>query len=349
MILAAAIMTLIVAGCRKGGDAAGQKSQNVPVVRVERVAEKSLTRYIALTGSVEAARVARIASPAEGPVLQCSIREGDRVAADQVVLTLGRKQAAEEMAAAARKKLAREQEDLERIEQLVRSGAIAAELQEEAELRVARARAELSRALETMQDFQIRAPWGGIVSRVFVADGDFVAPRETLVELFDPQSLVVRFAVPESECKNVHIGMKAAATLDAFGDRVFQAEIVRLYPELDRKVHTRTVEAALAEEIDIVPGMFVRLTLPVQVAENAVAVPDQAVVITPQGESVVYLVRDGRAFRQPVAVGIEGEQRVQITQGVHAGDSVVVSGNERLRDNVEIRVLANQSDEKTIK
>jgi RND family efflux transporter MFP subunit len=321
----------------------------LPVVEITVAESKAMTRNIELTGTIEAARVARIASPAEGPVLNCSIREGDTVKKEQVFLTIGRKRAAEEQVEAARKELTREEEDLQRIEQLVRSGALPAEQIEESQLRVSRAKAQLTKALESIEDYQIRAPWPGIVSKVFVTDGYFVSPRETLLEIFDPKTLIIRFAVPEKESNNVHNGMTLFATLDTYNDRVFKAKITRLFPELDRKMHTRIVEASLIEDVDVVPGMFTRISIPVQTVNNAIMIPDKAIIITPQGEKVVFVVKKGKAFRQEVSIGIEQNHMVQITEGIQVGDSVVVSGNQKLQDGMGISILNHEQSSNTEK
>jgi len=345
--MAIVIVMLLLTGCNNNGKDSKPKNKNIPVVKIEVIKFRTITRNIELTGSIEAARVARIASPAEGPVLNCTIREGDNVKQDKIILTLGRKRAAEELVAAARKQLAREEEDLQKIEQLVSSGAIPAEQLDKGQLRVFHARAQLTKALESMEDYRIRAPWAGIVSKVFVTDGYFVSPRETLVEIFDPNSLIIKFAVPEKESKNVHIGMELTATLDAYNNHIFQANITRLYPELDRKMHTRIVEASLTEKINISPGMFVRLFIPIQIINDAIIIPDESIVITPQGESVVFIIRNGKAFSRVVSIGIEQEQIVQITNGINVGDSVVVSGNHNLQNNMKVNILENEQLSKT--
>jgi len=334
-----AAVCLMASGCNpKNGDKTKPK-KNLPVVEIMVAESKAMTRNIELTGTIEAARVARMASPAEGPVLNCSIREGDIVIKGQVLLAIGRKRAAEEQVEAARKELAREEEDMQRIERLVRSGAIPAEQIEESRLRVSRAKAQLTKALESIDDYQIRAPWPGIVSKVFVTDGYFVSPRETLLELFDPKTIIIRFAVPEKELNNVHAGMTLCATFDTYDNRVFKAKITRLYPELDRKMHTRMVEASLLEDIHVVPGMFTRISIPVQTVKEAVIIPDKSIVITPQGEKVVFVVKDGKAFRHEVCIGIEQNHMVQITEGIQAGESVIVSGNQKLQDGMDVSVL----------
>lgn len=342
VLLAAALIYFMSFGCRgRKGETASQK-KNIPAVEVEKVELRSLARNIELTGTVEAARLARIASPAEGPVVNCSIREGDQVKQGQIILTIGRKKAAEEQVNAAKKELAREEEDLHRIEQLVRSGALPAEKMEESQLRVSRAKAQLTKALESMEDYQIRAPWDGIVSRVFVTDGYFVSPRETLLEVFDPNTLILRFAVPEKELTHVEKGLKIKAALDSFRGGVFNAKITRLYPELDRKTHTRMVEASLVKDVDVVPGMFFRVSIPVENIEKALVIPDRSIVVTPQGDKVVFLVREGKAFRQEVKIGIEQKRLVQITEGMEAGDLVIVSGNQNLQDGMEVSILKDE-------
>jgi len=333
---------LMTVGCRNQGNEKTSQKKNSPLVEIEEARLTTITKTIELTGTIEAARVARIASPAEGPVLNCSVREGDRVKQGQVILTIGRKRAAEEQVEAARKALAREEEDFQRIERLVRSGAIPAEQIEEAQLRVSRARAQLAKARESIEDYQIRAPWSGIVSKVFVTDGYYVSPRETLLVVFDPRALVIRFAVPEQEVENVQLGMTLSATLDTYGHRVFQAKITRLYPELDREMHTRIVEASLKEDVPIVPGMFTRISLPVQTVKDAIMIPEQSIVITPQGEKVVFITREGKVFSRKVSTGIEEKQLVQITDGVRAGDSIVVSGNQKLQDGMEVSILRRE-------
>ena len=334
-------LCLLASQCKGRNDGVISKKKP-PAVKLETAEKRTITRNIDLTGTIEAAKVARIASPAEGPVLNCSIREGDSVKAGQVLLTIGRQRAAEEQAKTAREQLARDKEDLQRIEQLVRSGSIPAEQTDEARLRVSRAKAQLTKALESIEDYQIRSPWAGIVSKVSVTDGSFVSPRESLLEIFDPKTLIIRFDVPEKELNNVHIGMKLSVTLETQENRVFKAAITRLFPELDRKIRTRVVEAAFIEKVEIVPGMFTRISIPIETVDDAVMIPDESIVVTPQGDKVVFVVMDGKAFSRAVSLGVEYNRMVQITEGIKAGDSIIVSGHQKLRDGMEVSVPAHE-------
>lgn len=344
-VRAAALLALLslAAGC--GDEGAVRKAARTPLVEAERAVSSTITRSIELTGTAEAARTARIASPAEGPVLELLVREGDVITKGDVLLTIGRREAAEDRADAAREELAREREELGRIEKLVESGALPGESLDKARLRVAEARARLSDALVSVEDYELRAPWDGEVSRVFVTEGYFVSPREDLVELFDPLSMVIRFSVPERDAVRVEEGTQIAVSLDAHGGRRFKARIERLYPVLDPRTRTRTVEAVLEDDIETAPGMFARLTVPVETAHDAVVVPAGAIVVTPREEKTIFLIEGGRALRREVETGIEQGGAVQITSGLAPGDSVVVSGNRTLRDGARVRVTGEGKEQ----
>ena len=339
LVPAVLMMSFSLAGCGDNSGTGGRKGGRIPVVEARPAVSRAMTRIIELTGSVEAVRTARIASPAQGPIIGCEIREGDVVEKGRILLTIGRQKAAEERVAVAREELVLEEEELKKIDKLVRSGAVSGELIDESRLRVAEARARLSEAREKVEDYRIRAPWMGEVSRVFVTEGYFASPREDLVEMFDPESLVIRFAIPERDAMTVEAGMEITASLDAYGGRTFRAKITRLYPELDRKTLTRTVEATLVEDVDTAPGMFARLVVPVEMVEDAVVVPDAAIIVTPQQKRIVFIVKNGKVSKREVKTGIEHRREVQITRGIAAGDSIVVSGNRKLRDGMKVRVL----------
>lgn len=86
------------------------------------------------------------------------------------------------------------------------------------------------------------------------------------------------------------------------------------------------------------PGMFARLTLELQRAENAILVPNGTILTTPTGGQIVFVVHQGKARRRDVELGIQGEHAVQIIEGIEAGERVVVAGRQALRDGQAVRV-----------
>ena len=148
-------------------EAEGQQPKRPkPLVATQPVQKGEIASILELTGSVEATRVARLASPAEGPISNCRIREGDAVKEGDKLLSIGRKKATEALLMSAQQDLKHEAEEMTRIEQLVESGAIPKDQLELERAKHARMVAQLEKVKENSEDYDIAAPWDGIISKV---------------------------------------------------------------------------------------------------------------------------------------------------------------------------------------
>lgn len=316
------------------------KSKKPPLVSVMAAEQTTLTEKLALTGSVEPVQTARLASPAEGPVENITVREGDRVRAGDALLYIGRKQGAEAAIASLEEELAKETDNLRRTRQLVENRALPAESLDQARAAMENVRARMVQAEESAGDYIVSAPWDGVVSRLEVRTGEFAAPRSVLVEIYDPGSLVIRAAVPEKHAAAIQVGMQVDIRLDAYPEKFVQGRIARAYPYLESRLRTRTVEIATEPPMDLLPGMFARLQIWLKTADDAVAVPGEAVVSTPEGEAV-FVLENGKALRRMVTTGIQEKNRIQIAAGIKAGEKVIVAGNEKLKPGAAVRVAEN--------
>ncbi|MBF0227269.1 MAG: efflux RND transporter periplasmic adaptor subunit [Desulfobacterales bacterium] len=317
--------------------------KKLSVVTAEVVKPIEVSKILEITGSIVATRVARIASPSEGPVQDCNVREGDFVKEGQKIITIGRNIGVEAILKASQASFNEQEEELKRIEQLVQSGAIPA-----SQLDIARSKYENTKALvakskEYAEDYSIKVPWDGIVTKVLVKDGDYVAPRAPTVEIFDPKSLALRFAIPEHQAMEIEENTGLKAQLDAYPDKIFQGKIIRIYPELDMKMRTRTVEAIFNAPVALIPGMFARIKVFLKNVPDALTVLSDSIIVTPKGERIIFLVEDGKAVRRKIETGIEQNNRVQVVKGIKPGDKVVTEGNEKLKDGEEIQVNIKES------
>jgi membrane fusion protein (multidrug efflux system) len=198
--------------------------------------------------------------------------------------------------------------------------------------------ARLDIAKAHLAECVIVAPFAATITKVHVRPGDLASPKAPLVEIIDAASIVLRFAVPEAHATVVHKGMPLKVTLDTYPGRAFSGQVVRVYPELDPTMRTRTVEAVIEDSVNPVPHTFARLTLELQAAENVIVVPIEAIRATPKGGRVLFVIKEGRAVRRKVKLGIEGKKRVQVISGLEPGEQVVIAGNERLKDGVPVRI-----------
>jgi len=318
--------------------------KSLPVVSVAAVSSGTISRTIELDGTVEAAKVARIASPAEGPIGNCRVREGDRVIKGQQIICIGRDKAVNALLSAAQVDLSKEKDDLARVTRLVENGAIPGDQLGIARAKFENAKAQLAKVEESRGDYWIIAPFNGIVSKVMVDEGNYVAPRTPLIEIFDPESLVVRFGVPEADSQRVRIGKTVSVRLDAYPGKTFPARICHLFPRLDLSTRTRLVEVTLLENISMTPGLFARIRIDVETHENAVLIPAEAVLVNAKGDHVAYIIQEGKAVARKVATGIEAGGITEIISGVKPGEQVVVAGNEKLKDATAVKLMEKQGE-----
>ena len=304
-----------------------------PVVRVQQVIRNNFQHYYDGTGSIEPTKIAVLASPAEGPVVACSTREGQ----GDILLRIGRRHSTEAYLSSAAEDLRKEELEVRRVEALVQNGAIPAEQLSTARANLKKAKAQFSKLTENMDDFQIKAPWPAIVGKVFVREGNFMAPRVPLVELYDPSSLALLFTVPEGLAAQVRVGMSIDFQLDAFANQRFSAKISRIYPELDRKTRSLTLEAVPLTVENLRPGMFARLHLLLNDSANALSVPVRTVKEVANGKKAIFIVRGETVIQQPVKIGIEQNELVEILEGLNDGDIVVTDGWEKLKDGAVVQ------------
>jgi len=399
-----------LAGCNAADSKAVPKEAAKPqpvMVKVERVALRSISRVLELTGEVAATNTVTIAATVEGPIAFNPWREGDRVERGQKLIEINRPayrrdvEAAQASLGVAQAKLedlragTRPEEiaqaaetvtklesalqfcklDLERISTLVQRGGLPGEaldkaqvtcvdLQsqyaaatqrlamlkagptatvmalQEAVVKEAAARVEQVRA--KLAEGTIAAPFSGVVRKVSVRVGDLASVKSPLLELSDLSSLVVRFAIPEAACTCDPARLPVEVELDAYAGKTFHARIVRQYPEIDGRTRTQIVEARMVESVPLVVGMFARVRVALETANQAVVVPLEAVLVTPRGDKVAFVVQDGKAVQRTVTTGIEQDRFVQVKVGLAAGDEVVVAGQDGLKDGKEVRLPAEK-------
>ncbi|HBA82512.1 MAG TPA: hypothetical protein DCZ95_00315 [Verrucomicrobia bacterium] len=336
---------LLAAGCGKGTDAgATAAAKPAAPVQVRKAEARDLTRRTMYTGSVEPVRVARMASPAEGPIVECAVREGDRVAKDQRLVRVGRRHMAESGLEAAREELKRQEADFKRVEQLVTSGSLPGEQLEMGRSALKRAEAQVAAAETGAGDYDVRAPWDGVVSKVWISEGNYVAPRAPLVEVYDPASLRVRFSVPEQDVRLLKTGVAVNVTLDAWPKQSFSGTVERIYPQLEPATRTLTVEAGMEADVPLLSGLFARVEAPMETAAGAVVIPNGALLALPNGAAVVFIAQDEKAVRRPVKTGLEAGGWVQILEGVAPGEEVIVRGQENLKDGAGIKVMGRKKE-----
>ena len=151
VLLAGGVLLVCNIASSKEKDSPKEAPKKPQEVRVVSVTKSAISQTLELTGSVEPYRIAQLASPAEGPVLNLRVREGDLVKAGDTLLSIGRKKGVDALIFSFREDLKKEEDNLKRTQQLVQNDALPGEQLDQAKASYERARAQLTKAEETAQ------------------------------------------------------------------------------------------------------------------------------------------------------------------------------------------------------
>ncbi|AQQ71784.1 Cation efflux system protein CusB precursor [Limihaloglobus sulfuriphilus] len=200
------------------------------------------------------------------------------------------------------------------------------------------AAAKLALAQAKLDECFLTSPFPGIITEVYVRPGDLATPRAKLLKMMDTSSLVVRAGLPESSAAQIRKETEAVVRLDAFPGKTFNAKIARVYPRIEMESRTRIIELKIVEPVELIPHLFARVSVQGRVVDDALVVPDSAIIATPRGSRIVYVIEDGKAHMRQVKTGLEQQEYIQITEGLKGGEIVVVAGNLNLKDGAAVQV-----------
>jgi membrane fusion protein (multidrug efflux system) len=182
-----------------------------------------------------------------------------------------------------------------------------------------------------LEDLIVRAPFAGRIGSRSVSLGAYIAPGTRITSLDDLSRIRVDFQVPENLLGQLKTGQTVRATSTAFENRSFTGRVTLVDPRVEPASRTVRLTAEFDNKDETLrPGMFLSIALEVLERNDAVLVPEEAVVN--EGlRHVVFVVADGKVDRRLVTIGQRQDARVEIMEGLKAGETVVVRGVQRVR------------------
>lgn len=184
----------------------------------------------------------------------------------------------------------------------------------------------------------VTAPFPGVAGLRQVSEGAYVAAGTDIARLDKIDVIKLDFRVPETYLARLAVGQPLRVAVDAYPEAQFGGAIYAIEPSIDEQTRTVLVRARVGNpDLQLRPGMFARVNLQLGVREQAVWIPEEAIV--PRGrDSFVFRVVDGKAQEVRVRTGARKVGEVEIVEGVAAGDLVVTEGNHRLRTGAAVAV-----------
>lgn len=331
-------------GARGRGGPTGPATVEVDTVKTGRIVEMRES-----VGTVRAYESITVTAKVAGIVGEIGFNEGQKVKAGDMLVQFDaaerRAEIEQAIAEASRAEALRNEIaiKLERAQALSRTGAgtgaqvedLTAQMKS-LEGSIASARAQRKAAEARLEDLIIRAPFAGRVGTRSVSLGAYVAPGTRITSLDDLSKVRLDFAVPENLLGRLKLGQTVNAISAAYKGRTFKGSVSTIDPRVDQTTRTARLTAEFENQDEALkPGMFLSVALEVSTKEDAVVVPEEAVVS--EGlRHIVYPVKDNKVERRVITIGQRQGGKVEVVDGLKAGETIVVLGVQRVRPGAEI-------------
>jgi multidrug efflux pump subunit AcrA (membrane-fusion protein) len=198
----------------------------------------------------------------------------------------------------------------------------------------------------------VKSPISGTIVSLPAQLGGTVAPQMAVAKISSTGSLEVRAYVAERFISKMRVGLRAELTLDAYPGRTFRATVRELSPVVDPVSRTLEVKLSIgASDAQLRSGMFAKVKVYTDERGSVVTVP-VASVVRRGGESFLFVAEDGPpaadgakalsvAKKRAVKMGILVDDRLEIVEGIEAGERVVMRGQTLLDEGSKINIVAS--------
>jgi RND family efflux transporter MFP subunit len=366
--LAGGLLAIALTGCSSQQAAPQAVATEAPAVRVKvaSVVTQPFAATVAVTGSLISNTRVDVKAETTGRLLAFPKEEGESVDAGEVVAVvddenyrLAERQAASAVAVAgaalARAKIteAHSKTELERAQNLVKSGGItdkdlkAAQVAEQdaraqvelASAQLDQARATLETARKHVRDASIHAPVAGEIQRKFVNVGAYVEPATAVMTLVNNRRLELESSVPSSDLAPIRKGQKVTFTVNSYPGEAFEGRVIDLNPAVEAETRAAKVRIAVDNSGNkLKAGMFAQGEILTGVESQAIVIPASAAYRDDRSakESYVFVVENGKAARRAVTLGRERSAQLEIRSGLKPGDVLILEQSIEVAEGVRV-------------
>jgi membrane fusion protein, multidrug efflux system len=340
-LLAAAMVVLFLAACsgNKDNEATTEKKE-AEKVKVMTIESKTIDNTLEFTSTLIANEEVYFAPATPGRIEKIYVEVGSRFRQGDLLFVMDQTQLHQ-----ARIQLKNLEVDMARFDTLIKSNSIPKQQYDQFKTQYEIAKTNVQ-FLE--ENSRLKAPFSGIVSGKYYQNGEMFsgAPntqvgKAAVVSIVQINPLKAIVNISERFFPIIKNGMEVDIITDVFPDKPVKGKVLRIYPTIDQISRTFQVEITVPNsKEELRPGMFCRATFYAGKVD-AIIVPGNAVLkVQGSNERYVYIANDGKAVRHNVELGRRFDDQVEIMiNGVKPGDKLIVSGQARLVDGVDVVIV----------
>jgi membrane fusion protein, multidrug efflux system len=351
VLLVMAIVPFLMMSIRNGSGAheagaPGVQQGAPPVfampVEVAPVIVGPVTDSVSAVGNLEANESVMIRPEILGRVIRVNFQEGQPIEKGKILIELESGELTAQLAQAeASVEIARLNYD--RMKRLIANDNVSKQELDQTATNLKSAEANYTLFQERLSKTKIRSPFSGYLGTRRVSPGDYVQPGRDIVNLEDLTTLKMNFMVPEMVFSRLAGGQQVEVRVDAFPGQLFRGTVYSIDPRVEELSRTVRVRANIPNpDVKLRPGMFANVSLVLGHVDNALLIPEEAVV-PQQDKTFVFRVEDKTARLTEVKLGARERGMVQALNGVQAQDVVVRAGHQKIRDGMPVMAIGEDA------
>jgi membrane fusion protein, multidrug efflux system len=218
---------------------------------------------------------------------------------------------------------------------LLDKDAISQESYDQIQTDVQTINADINLIKARISETELRAPFDGEIGLRYLSEGSYVTSSTKIAKLIKISPLKIEFSISEKYASEIRIGYPITFRMVG-SDQIYKASVYAIDPKIDIAMRTITLRALYPNKNEeIKAGRFTEITLQLSQIDNAIAIPTEALIPEMEGERV-FIYKNGKAQSVKVTTGLRTESKIQITQGLKFGDTLITSGIMQLRQNLPI-------------
>ncbi len=331
------ILVGVASSCGKSNDKAAQGGA-ARSLQVEGIIVKPQAFSSTLTATAEllANEQIEVKAPLSGQVLEIYFREGQEVKKGDPILRLDDRDWKAQLSGI-KAELDVAQKNYARSNELL---AVEGSSQEEVDRALSAVETLRSRVQQLSLNIEranISAPFSGRLGMRNFSKGAFLKEGDVVTTLAAVHPLKVDFRLPQENISEVAIGKPIQVVV---GNDTLDATIYAIDPIIDPQSRTIHIRALMQHHGDkvIPPGTFAQMVMSTHDDGDALLVPTQAVV--PEiDQHTVYLFKRGKALKRVIRMGNRTADKVQVLQGIEAGDTLITTGLLMVKDGMDLELL----------
>lgn len=341
-------------GDRRGGPRGGPSGGMEPAgesgvpVEVAAVKRNSISSFFESSSTLEAENEVDVVARVAGPIVRLEVEEGDRVENGQVLAQLDDRELRAQLEAA-EVRLEEARASFQRTRSLFEQELVSQDLFDQARASADTSRADAERLRVQLDYTTITAPFSGLLVRRYVKFAEFVQNGAQLFRLSDFDPLLAPIQVPERHLPRLATGQRARLGIEAYGERAFEASVLRIRPVVDAESGTVEVTLEVRGEGLLRPGMFATVELEMERRENVLLAPKTALALDSL-KPTVFVAAQGEegttvAERRELVIGLRNDRWLEVVEGLAEGESVVVVGQDGLADGTPLELPSAAGEE----